>query len=107
VLAGFPGEHVEDVAQSDATESEVAPLVASPDERAGKTGDDHNPINQDDVEDRRPGHASGEEQVGEQERSSNEPVDVTNCRSNISIVHENFDNIATYHRRSRGKRQTP
>jgi hypothetical protein len=105
VLAGFPGEHVEDVEERDAAESEVAPLVAGPDERAGKTGDDHDPINQDDVEDRGPGHAGSEQQVGEQQRSGDEPIDVTHCRSNVSAIHKHSLEIISYHRRSRGKHQ--
>jgi len=86
VLASFPGEHVDDVAESEAAEGEVTPLVAGPNECAGETSDNHDPVNQDDVEDRRPGHASGEKQVGEQQRSGDEPVNVANCRKLVWCI---------------------
>jgi hypothetical protein len=64
MLASFPNKHIDDVAECDAAEDKVAPLVASPDEWASETGNDHDPVNEDDVVDRRPGHASSEKQVG-------------------------------------------
>jgi hypothetical protein len=76
VLASFPGEHVDDVGERKAAEGEVAPLITGPDECANKTSDDHDPVNQDDVKDRWPGHAGSEKQVGEQQRSGDKPVDV-------------------------------
>jgi hypothetical protein len=76
VLASFPGEDVDNIEECDAAKDEVAPLVAGPDKCADKAGDDHDPVDQNDVKDRRPGHTGSEEQVGEQQRSGDEPVDV-------------------------------
>jgi hypothetical protein len=77
VAARFPAEHVEDVEEGDAAEGEVAPLVAGADESAGETGDDHDFVDEDDEEDRGPGHAGGEEQVGEKQRGGDDPVNVS------------------------------
>lgn len=80
VLPSFPCKLVDDVEQSSATKGEVSPLVAGANESASKTSDDHNLIDEDGEENRRPGHASGEKQVGEQKGSGNDPVDVADCR---------------------------
>lgn len=76
VLAGLEGEDPDDEQKSDAAEGEVSPLVARTDESANETRDDHDLVNEDNVQDGRPRHASGEEQVQEQERSGDEPVNV-------------------------------
>ena len=76
VLASFPDKLVNDVEQCSAAESEVAPLVAGPDESASKTSNDHDLVDQDGEENGRPGHASGEKKVGEQKGSGDDPVDV-------------------------------
>lgn len=81
VFAGLPAEHVEDVEEGDAAEGEVAPLVAGADEGASEAGDDHDFVDEDDEEDRGPGHAGGEEQVGEKERGGDDPVDVSKLES--------------------------
>lgn len=101
MLASFPGEDVNDVSKSNTSESEVSPLVASPDERANQTSDNHDPINQNDVKDRRPGHAGGEKQVGKQERSGNEPINVADVEdlavstTNLRVVANEFDGNAS------------
>lgn len=79
MLASFPGKLVDDVEQSSATEGEVSPLVAGANESTSKTSDNHDLIDEDGEENRRPGHASSEQQVGEQKGSGNDPVDVANC----------------------------
>ena len=76
MATGLPAEHVEDVDQGNAAKGEVAPLVAGADKSAGETGDNHDLVNEDDEEDRGPGHAGSEEQVCEQQRGGNDPVDV-------------------------------
>lgn len=76
VLAGLPSEDVDDVSQCDTSEYEVTPLVAGPDKSTGKSSDNHDPVDEDDVEHGRPGHASGEKQIGEQQRCGDEPVNV-------------------------------
>ena len=81
MFAGLPAEHVEDVEEGDAAEGEVAPLVAGADEGASEAGDDHDFVDEDDEEDRGPGHAGGEEQVGEKERGGDDPVDVSKLES--------------------------
>ena len=81
MLASFPNKLVNDVEQSGAAKSEVAPLVAGADEGAGETGDNHDFVDEDDEEDRGPGHAGGEEQVGEKERGGDDPVDVSKLES--------------------------
>lgn len=60
------------------TECEVTPLVRAANKSANKTGDDHDPINEDDPEESRPWHARRKEQIHKQQRGSDEPVDVPN-----------------------------
>lgn len=59
------------------TKSEVGPLVTVVDEGTDQTSDNHNLINHDDPKYSRPWHASSQKQVKEQQRRSDEPVDVT------------------------------
>ena len=106
VLASFPGELVDDVEQRSAAKRKVAPLVAGSDEGACETSDDHDLVNEDSEENGRPGHASGEEQVGEQKRSGDDPVDVANCGKSACCQRHRLK-IAAHHKRSRGKDQQP
>ena len=76
VLTGLESEHIDDETEGGAAEDEVSPLVARADESASQTGDDHDLVDKNDIHDSRPRHAGSEEQVHEQERGSDEPVDV-------------------------------
>lgn len=73
VDASLPDEDVHNPEESEAAKDEVSPLVAAGDQSTNETGDDHNLVDQDSPENGRGGHASGEEQVKEQERSGNDP----------------------------------
>jgi len=77
VDARFPCELVDDVEESDAAENKVSPLVTALYESTDKTSDDHDLINDNNPHDGRPWHAGSEEQVDEQKRRSDEPVDVS------------------------------
>jgi len=77
VATGLPDELVDDVEESEAGKDEVSPLVRRLDECTNKTSDDHDLVDKNHEEDGWPWHAGGEEQVEKQERSGDEPVDVT------------------------------
>jgi len=101
VLASFPGKLVDDVEQSSAAKGEVSPLVASADESTSKASDDHDLIDEDGEENRGPGHAGGEKQVGEQEGSGDDPVDVANIEdlavktSNLGVAADELNSNAS------------
>lgn len=78
VLPGLPDQDVEDVEQSGTAESKVSPFVAGRNEGSDETRDDHDLVDQDDEEGGGPGHSRGEEQVHEEERSGDDPIDVSN-----------------------------
>jgi hypothetical protein len=105
VLASFPGELIDDINEGDAayimlvrvltvrrrielTESKVSPLVGALDQSANKTSNNHDLVNEDDVQNCRPRHASGEEKIHEKQRSSDEPVDISNVED-LAIIARN------------------
>lgn len=59
--------------QSDTAESEVSPLIARFDQSTDQTRDDHDLIDENDVENGGPGKGGGEEQVHEQQWSGDDP----------------------------------
>lgn len=69
---------VEDVEQSQHANEEVTPLVRAANKRTDQTSDDHHLVDENDEKNGWPGHASGEQQVHEQQRCSNDPVNVAN-----------------------------
>ena len=90
MLTRSPGNGPGNPKEGDAAEGEVTPLknyqhhpssmknaesylVARCDQCANKTGDDHNLVYQESVENCRPWHAGGQEQVQKQQRRSDNP----------------------------------
>lgn len=73
VGASFEDEHVKDVEEGNVAENEVWPLVAGRDDSTDKTGDDHDLVDENGVENRGPWHAGGQEQVHEEKRSGDDP----------------------------------
>ena len=61
VLVGRHGETVDNPEEGGATEGEVAPFVAQLDQGADEAGDDHDFVEEDGVEDRRPRDAGRQE----------------------------------------------
>jgi len=55
----------------------VPPFVAAFDQGAHKTSDNHHLVDEDHHEDRGPRQGSGEQEIGQEERRSYEPIDVT------------------------------
>lgn len=78
IPACLPDENVKDVEKSEHAECPVSPFVRSLHKRSDQASYDHNLVNENNVEDRRPWHASGEEQVHEKKRGGDEPIDVAN-----------------------------
>lgn len=76
VSASLPDEDVNDPEKGGATESEVAPLISRLDESTSQAGDDHDFVNQDQEKGCGPWHASGKEQVHQQQRGGDDPIDV-------------------------------
>jgi hypothetical protein len=76
--AALNGQHIPDVRKGEAAEGEVSPLVARGDEGADEAGDDHDEVHEDDGDDVRERKARVEEQLEEEERSRDRPVDVAN-----------------------------
>lgn len=76
VATGFPDEDVDNIEKSNATESEVAPLVGALDEGTYKASYDHNFIDKNDEKGSRPWHASSQEEIHQKKRSSDEPINV-------------------------------
>lgn len=79
---------VGDEQERDAAEGEETPLVTRFDERADETSDDHDLVHQDHVHDGWARHAAGEEQVSEQQRCCDEPIDVADVED---LAHEARD----------------
>lgn len=90
MLAASPDQGPRNPEESEASEDEVSPLfynqhlfritarevlylVARGDQGANKTGDNHDLINQDGVEDRGPWQTSSKEDVHEQQRRGDDP----------------------------------
>lgn len=73
VDACLPDENVDDPEQSDAAKGVVSPLVAGRDKSTNETGDNHDPVDEDDPGSGWPWHGGREHQVREQEGSSDEP----------------------------------
>ena len=76
VAASLPSEHVEDVEEGGTSKDKVAPLVAAVDKGADQSSHDHDLVDENGPQNSRPGHAGGQEQVEEQQRSGDEPVNV-------------------------------
>jgi hypothetical protein len=74
--AGLDEKHPPNVDEGCAAECEVAPLVARRGERADQASNDHDQVHEDDHEDLRERQAGVEEQLEEEERGRNRPVDV-------------------------------
>ena len=55
------------------TEREEAPFVAAGDERANQAGDNHDPVDENDVKNRDPRHAGGEKQIHQEQGRGYEP----------------------------------
>lgn len=75
--ARLPDELVDDVHEREATEDKVTPLVVRNDECSHQAGDYHNFIYNDSPEDGWPWHSSGEQEIEKQERSGDEPINVS------------------------------
>ncbi|KAI7223858.1 hypothetical protein KC333_g99 [Hortaea werneckii] len=73
VLASLPAEDESNVEEGSTAEGKVAPFVPGVDERANETGHDHDPVDEDDVENGRPWHRSRQEKVHEKQRGGDEP----------------------------------
>ena len=76
VLAADACQHIDDVKEGGITEGEISPLVGSAGQSANKTGYDHDLVDEDSDENRGPREAGGQEEVKEQQRRSDNPVDV-------------------------------
>lgn len=77
VETSLPGEHVDNVEESNAAKDEVWPLVDALDKSTHQTSDNHNFVDKNNPEDGRPWHTSSEQQVHEQQRRGDEPVNVS------------------------------
>ena len=73
MLASSPGDSPCDEEEGSTSEGEVSPLVRRGNQRTDQTGDDHDFINEDGVENGRPWETSSQEQVQEQQWSGNDP----------------------------------
>lgn len=65
-----------DEQERSASEDEVSPLVVGLDKSANKTSHNHDLIHENGVRDRGPRKTRGKQQIKQQQRRSNEPVDV-------------------------------
>lgn len=76
VTASLPDKNPDNVEEGSAAEGKVAPLVRAADESTNETSDNHNLIDQDDEEKSGPRHGGGQQEIHQEERSGDEPVDV-------------------------------
>ena len=74
--------------RSELTKGKISPFVRALDQSANKTSNNHDLVNEDDVQNCRPRHTSGQEKVHEKQRSSDDPVDVSNVED-LAIVASN------------------
>jgi hypothetical protein len=77
VDASLPGELVDNVQESNAAKDKVWPLVDALDKSTDQTSDNHDFVDKNNPEDGRPWHTSSEQQVHEQQRRGDEPVNVS------------------------------
>jgi len=97
VQSGFPSKVVDDVEERSTAKGKVCPLVAVADEGTNKSSDDHDLINANDEKYSRPGHARGQQQIEQQERSCDEPVNVSSIEdgavgsTNFGVASEELD----------------
>lgn len=89
VVVRDPADVVDDEHQSNATEGEIRPLwqvsyvlgdmclvtylVIGNNESSNQTGDDHDPVHENGVENRRPWETGGQEEIQKQKRCRDEP----------------------------------
>lgn len=79
-VAGYAGNEIArhtDVEKSSTSEGEVTPLVGRVDKGTDETADDHDLVNEHDPKNGRSRETSGEKEIQEQKRCSDDPVDVT------------------------------
>jgi len=89
VLATDDDDVVGDEEESSTAEDEVTPLVARDDEGTNETGDDHDFVHEDGVEDGGPWETSSEQNVQQKKRSSDDPVNVSNIED-LTVVTANL-----------------
>lgn len=88
---------VDDVEERSTAKGKVCPLVAVGDEGTDKSSDNHDLINANDEKYSRPGHARGQQQIEQQERSCDEPIDVSSIEdgavgsTNFRVTSEELD----------------
>ena len=70
-------EHPADIKERSDAKAEVAPLVASPNERTDESADDHDEVKEDGDEKVRKRQRGDQEERGEQKRRRDNPVDVS------------------------------
>jgi hypothetical protein len=88
VCATLDNDAVRNKEERNGTEGKETPLVGRLDESTDKTGDDHDLVDEDDVENGRAGQTAGEEQVGQKKRCGDEPVDVADIED---LAHQAAD----------------
>lgn len=74
--SGVDEQLVGDEEESEHAKHPVAPLVGGAGERAHEARDDHDLVGQNGDQDRGPGDAGGQEEIREEQRRCDEPVDV-------------------------------
>lgn len=86
VRAGDQSQDVDNVEEGEHAEGPVTPLVGCAGKSTNQTGDDHDLISDDSDENGGPWDTGGQEEVEEQERRGDEPVDVANVEDLASAV---------------------
>lgn len=81
VLAGGHGELPHDEKEGSTAEGIVTPLVAGLDQSANEASDDHDFVDKHKHEDRRPGHSSSEQQVQQEQRGGDNPINVASIEN--------------------------
>lgn len=81
VPAGRPGEVIQNIKESNHAKGEVAPLVRRLDKCANQAYDDHDEVDRDDRENGRPRHSSREQQVQQEQRRCDHPVNVASIEN--------------------------
>ena len=88
---------VDNVEESDTAKGKVCPLVAVVDEGTNESRDNHNLIDSNDEQCSRPRHARGQQQIEQQERSGDEPINVSSivdgtvCSRHLGVASEVLD----------------
>jgi len=86
-------ENPPNVDQSNHTECEQAPLVRRWDQGTNETSDDHDNVKEDDSEDIRKGKTSTQEDLEEESRSSDSPVNVSDIPNGPSGTGRELDTV--------------